>query len=295
MVKVENAIILAGGLGTRMLPASLFIPKETMPLIDTPILNHLIWEAAKAGVSTVHLVVSKEKYEFLERFLANGSIFSPDVRVDLPRDVLALGMDGIEIVPHIQNSPGGVADAISEALPAINGPFLVLLGDTVMSGKKLRNGLPTPDDASTASMELVSRFNRDGLPCVGVCSVETEDLSNYGVVEFAGNSIVGITEKPNLSDAPSKYVLCGRYLLPENTAEILEMFPTSEFGELQSIVLLNHLIENIGLSAVKLDDWNMYDSGDPLTWLKSQIDHGLRRSDISENLEKWILKRLSGL
>jgi UTP--glucose-1-phosphate uridylyltransferase len=60
MARVRDAIILAGGIGTRMLPASLYMPKETMPLIDTPILNHLVWEAAKAGVSQVHLVVSEK-------------------------------------------------------------------------------------------------------------------------------------------------------------------------------------------------------------------------------------------
>ena len=62
MAEVENAIILAGGLGTRMLPASMYMPKETLPLLDTPILNHLIWEAAKTGVSRIHLVISHEKF-----------------------------------------------------------------------------------------------------------------------------------------------------------------------------------------------------------------------------------------
>ena len=58
MQDVKDAIILAGGMGTRMLPASLYMPKETMPLVDTPILNHLIWEASKAGVERIHLVLS---------------------------------------------------------------------------------------------------------------------------------------------------------------------------------------------------------------------------------------------
>ena len=65
MKKVEDAIVLAGGLGTRMLPASMYMPKETMPLMDTPLLNHLIWEAAKAGVSRIHLVISPEKFRSL--------------------------------------------------------------------------------------------------------------------------------------------------------------------------------------------------------------------------------------
>ena len=104
---------------------------------------------------------------------------------------------------------------------------------------------------------------------------------------------MNIVEKPSVEEAPSKYVLCGRYLLPENTGDILELFPKSEFGELQSIYFLNYLIGKNGLNSVKLDDWRMYDSGDPLTWLKSQIDYALSRSDISENLERWISERIS--
>jgi UTP-glucose-1-phosphate uridylyltransferase len=80
--------------------------------------------------------------------------------------------------------------------------------------------------------------------------------------------------------------------MPENTREILEHYPVSEFGEMQSIQLLNHLVNNEGLQAVKLDQMKMYDSGDSLAWLKSQIDHGLERSDIGPNLEDWIRRRI---
>ncbi len=82
--------------------------------------------------------------------------------------------------------------------------------------------------------------------------------------------------------------------MPENTQEIIEQYPISEFGEMQSIKLLNHLVENGGLQGVKLDEMKMYDSGDPLAWLKSQIDHGLNRRDIGDNLEKWLRERLEG-
>ena len=105
MKKVEDAIILAGGLGTRMLPASMYMPKETMPLVDTPLLNHLIWEAAKAGVSRIHLVISPEKFNIIENFLIDDEFFDGNVRADLPREVLRLGVEGVEIVPQIQNSP----------------------------------------------------------------------------------------------------------------------------------------------------------------------------------------------
>ena len=64
-------------------------------------------------------------------------------------------------------------------------------------------------------------------------SVEPEDLANYGVLDIKDGTIIGIVEKPNSKDASNR-VLCGRYLFPEDTADILNMYPVEEFGELQS-------------------------------------------------------------
>ncbi len=292
MAEIKDAIILAGGGGTRMLPASLFVPKETLPLIDTPIINHLIWEAAKAGVSRIHLVLSQRKKDMLNEFLENGIVHGSEVRSELPRDSLRLGLEGVKITPHVQENPGGVADAISTAISQIDGPFLVLLGDMLLMDKHVGPKSAGPELASSASSMLVSNFEETGLPNVGICSVGTDEISKYGVVGLSDGMVVEIMEKPSLEEAPSEYVLCGRYVMPRNTREILERYPISEFGEMQSIQLLNHLVENGGLQAVKLDRMKMYDSGDPLAWLKSQIDHGLNRSDIGGDLENWLRQRL---
>ena len=292
MAKVKDAVILAGGNGTRMLPASLYIPKETMPLVDTPLINHLIWEAAKAGVSRVHLVLSKRKYEILRDFIDNEEVHSDSIRTDLPRDSLRLGLEELSIIPHIQSNPGGVGDAISTAIDSLDGPFLVLLGDMLLMDRHVGPLDSGPKHASSASRELVDSFSRNGLPVVGVCPVEMEEVSNYGVVDISDNMVSRIVEKPDVESAPSEYILCGRYIFPNNTKEILEMYPVSEFGEMQSIEILNHLIENVGLRAVKLEHIKMYDSGNPLSWLKSQIDHALQREDFGNSLTRWIEERL---
>jgi len=292
MAAINDAIILAGGSGTRMLPASLYVPKETLPMIDTPLINHLIWEVARAGVSRIHLVLSQRKKDILSDFLENGIVHESQVRADLPRESLRLGLDGLKIIPHIQEKPGGVADAISTAIDQIDGPFLVLLGDMLLLDGHVGPKNSGPEFASTASSRLVSMFEETGLPNVGICPVESDEISKYGVVGLSDGMVVEIMEKPSSEEAPSEYVLCGRYVMPGNTREILEHYPISEFGEMQSIQLLNHLVVNGGLQAVKLDRMKMYDSGDPLAWLRSQIDHGLNRSDIGSSLENWIRGRL---
>ena len=289
---VDDAIILAGGNGTRMLPASLYMPKETMPLVDTPILNHLMWEAARAGVKRIHLVLSQRKKEILDQFIGNGEIFDRDVRPDLPRDALAMKIDGVEIISHLQSNANGVADAISAALGEVSGPFLVILGDMLILEEHLSPSFSGPDRASSASKFLVTKYKESGKPCVGLFPVKKSEVSNYGVAELMGGRVVGIVEKPMESESPSNFVLCGRYLFPAETKDILERYPVSEYGELQSIYLMEHFIENGGLDGVKFENMSMYDSGDSLIWLKSQIDHALRRDDIGVDLADWFTDRL---
>ena len=295
MGSVGHAIILAGGVGSRMLPASLYMPKEAMPLVDTPILNHLIWEASIAGASTIHLVLSKTKKEMLERFLEEGDVYGRDIRPDLPRHSLSLGLDGLEVITHVQDVAGGVADAISVALQRVNGSFLVLLGDMLLQNNHVSPKFAGPEFASVASKRLVEEFEKSGLPCVGIRSVNIDEVSKYGVVEMSENMVRDIVEKPTESEAPSNYILCGRYLLPEDTMQILEEYPISEYGEMQSIMLLRHLMKNNGLKAVDLSEMEMYDSGDPLSWLKSQIDHALRREDLGFQVREWVSKRIQEL
>ncbi len=292
MAPISDAVILAGGAGTRMLPASLYGFKESLPLVDTPILNHLVWEAARSGVSRIHLVLSDRKMHLLNEFLEVDFVFEGDVRTDLPRDSLRLGTDGIEIIPHVQKKPGGVADAIATAIKGIEGPFLVLLGDMVLLDEQLGPKYSGPNYASTASLSLVKSYEDTGLPCVGVYGVGDSEIAKYGIVKIEEGLVRDIVEKPKNTESPGNQILCGRYIFPADTDELLARFPKSVHGELQSIAILHEIICRPGLRAVNLDHMRMYDSGEPLSWLKSQIDHALRRSDIGPSLADWLEKRM---
>ncbi len=78
---------------------------------------------------------------------------------------------------------------------------------------------------------------------MGVSEVSDEELSKFGCIDLSGNKITQIVEKPDLSSAPSNFVLNGRYLLPDDSAKILGGFPLDDHGEMQSISLLRYLIE----------------------------------------------------
>ena len=293
MEGIRHAVILAGGFGTRMLPASIYSPKEGLPLVDTPIIHHLIWESAKAGVEEIHIVLSKEKEELWSEVLDGKARVPEDARLDLPRSALTPLVEGLNIILHIQKDPGGVGDAIQTAIGDIDGPFLVLLGDNLLIKDHFGPGHSGPANASEASLKLVKKFQEcGGVPCVGLKKIYGEDISKYGCVEVEGKQVTSIIEKPDHVGATSMYALCGRYIFPGGTGEILEKCTVKEFGELQSIALLERIIDDTGLIAVSLDDFELYDSGDPLSWLKSQIDHSLRRHDIGVEIRSWIVDRL---
>lgn len=285
MAEVLDAVLVAGGLGTRMLPASASIAKEALPLVDIPVLTHLAREAVAAGAKRLHIITSPRKD--LSPLLADNS-WLLEKRSDLDPTILSPFAD-VEVLVHIQQQALGLANAISTASSSINGPFLVLLGDNL-----LMNNHTTASDyiASNASAELVRCYTENNLPCVGLVSVEDDEVCNYGVVEMDGQLITSIVEKPDKADAPSNLVLCGRYIFTEDFSDLLNQYELATYGELQSIVIQQHWMDNEGLVGVKLDGYQWYDSGAPLPWLKSQIDHALRRPDMNQELKDWLIQRL---
>ena len=285
MTAVRDALLVAGGLGTRMLPTSASVPKEALPLVDVPALVHLAREAVTAGVERLHIISSPSKDM---NALLGDHAWLLDRRPDLDPQLLSPFTD-VEVHVHIQHEPLGLGNAIECALASIDGPFFVLLGDNILFDQHTPPHAFTP---SNASLQLVEHFQSNGLPCVGLLPVSLSEVSNYGVVRLDGQRILEICEKPNPEDAPSNLVICGRYLFTSDAKSLLEKYDVQTHGELQSIALQQHWMSNDGLLGVELSGYQWYDSGKPLPWLQAQVDHALRRSDLSEEFRSWLTARL---
>jgi UTP--glucose-1-phosphate uridylyltransferase len=283
MGAVEDAVLVAGGIGSRMLPASAAIAKEALPLVDIPALTHLAREAVHAGAKRLHIITSPTKD--LDGLLKDNS-WLQNKRPDLDAEILSPFSD-VEVLVHVQEIAKGFGDALSCALHAINGPFMVLLGDNILldSFSTGTNYIP-----STASKLLVEAYQRTNRPCVGLAAVS--DPQNYGVVSMDGNYVKEIVEKPEPENAPSNLVLCGRYIFSEDTSELLSKYSFEEYGELQSIAIQQHWMQNEGLIGVELSGFEWYDSGAPMPWLKGQIDYALRREDMRDEIREWLEERL---
>jgi|TARA_B110000902_G_scaffold167950_1_gene191586 UTP--glucose-1-phosphate uridylyltransferase len=286
MAVVQDALLVAGGLGTRMLPTSASVPKEALPLVDVPALVHLAREAVAAGARRLHIISSPRKDM---KALIGDHAWLQEKRPDIDPQLLSPFAD-VEVFIHIQHEPLGLGNAIECALDQINGPFLVLLGDNILLDQHTS---PNAFSPSKASKKLVENFETNGLPCVGLLTVHPDEVSRYGVVRQEGERILEICEKPLPENAPSNLVLCGRYLFTADAKKLLQHYDVETYGELQSIALQQHWMKNDGLLGVELSNFQWYDSGKPLPWLQAQVDHALRRNDLSTSFRAWLHERLA--
>ena len=286
MSVVEDAVIVAGGLGSRMLPTSAYLPKEALPLVDVPAFIHLVLEAAYAGVSRIHIITAPKKN--FQNFFQDNGVYS-QLRPEISEELFS-PFGGLEFYIHVQNEPLGLGHALMQCLSTISGPFIVLLGDNIITREF---SSITNFKASDASKKLVMAYEEFSLPCAGIYSLPESEVVNYGIVKLDNNRITEVVEKPNQSAAPSNKALCGRYIFAADSQDLLtNVFSVDNYGEMQTIELQKYWMESIGYIAVDLSEYQWYDSGNPLSWLKAQIDYGLRNLDYSSELKTWLSDRL---
>ena len=265
---VDEAIILAGGLGTRMMPANFYCPKEFLPLLGIPMIHHLIWEATTAGIEVIHIVVSPEKEIFAERLVAGRSEIG-EIRSDIDEHQLSPIPRTVTCHIHTQEEPLGVGDAIAIASKDISEPFLVMLGDNAMVGEGVYSEIG-PETGCIASKIMVQRFEETGFPCVGAICVDSSSVSNYGMIDLEDGVFKGVVEKPKLGNEPSNLALCGRYIFPGNSSQLLGEVKDEDCMELQSIHFLNLLAEMGDIEVVELDNIEWVDAGNIKSWSESE-------------------------
>ena len=268
-----------------MFPVSAFTPKESLPLLDVPLLTHLILEAKAAGIERLHVVTSPTK-SFDALLEDRSSLHALRDHLD---PALFHAANGIEVMTHLQHEPKGVGNALEAALDAISGPMLVMLGDNLLMDT---HATSAGYAASQASKRLVEAFAGTGEATVGLMEVEASAVSNYGIVAMNDHRIVELVEKPAPEDAPSRLAMCGRYVFPSETQALLKTYTYEAHGDVQSIALQEHWMRAGKLHGLVLEDTQWYDSGAPLLWLQAQVDHALRREDVRQPFEQWLNRRL---
>jgi UTP--glucose-1-phosphate uridylyltransferase len=280
---VTKAVIPAAGLGTRFLPATKATPKEMLPVVDTPAIQYVVEEAARAGLCDVLMVTGRNKRPLEDHF---------DRMVELEAMLTAKGDEArlaavrraseIATIHYVrQGDPQGLGHAVLAAAQHVgNEPFAVLLGDDLI------------DERDPLLEPMIALQKREGGSVVALLEVPKDAISLYGcaaVDEVDGDvvRITGLVEKPSVEQAPSNLAVIGRYVLSPTVFDILRTTKPGRGGEIQLTDALQELIATEPVHGLVFRG-RRYDTGDRLDYLKAVIQLAADREDLGPPLLDWL-------
>lgn len=285
-MKVKKAVIPAAGLGTRFLPVTKTVPKELLPIVDTPILLYVVQEAVNAGIEDIVIVAGRNKTaieDFFDRSYELEDTLYKTGKTDLLEIVKNI-QDLIHIISIRQKEAKGLGHAIYTAKPAVgDDAFAVLLGDEIMIADK---------NAKNVTAQLNDLFQKTQRSTVAVMEVPQRDVSKYGIVEVKNTDaklmeVLSVVEKPNPEVAPSCLALPGRYVFTPGLFAKLENLKPGKNGEIQLTDAMTEIAQAEGLYASRFVA-QRYDAGDKLGYLQANIEMGLKHPQLGESLKAYL-------
>lgn len=286
----RTAVVPAAGLGTRFLPATKTVPKELLPVVDTPGIELIAEEAAEAGAGRLAIITSERKVGVMAHFADDPTL--EDTLEGRGKDVLlhkirrAPGL--IEVVDVRQEEPLGLGHAIAQVEP--------VLGEDEQAVAVL-----LPDDLVLPSGVLgrmsAVRSQRGGTVLCAF-EVDPENVSAYGVFEVedtddpAVKKVLGMVEKPAAQDAPSNLAAAGRYVLDRAIFDALRDTEPGAGGEIQVTDAIALLIDRGHPVHVVVHDGPRHDLGNPGGYIKACVDFALDNPAYADDLREWLTGRL---
>jgi UTP--glucose-1-phosphate uridylyltransferase len=286
-MKVRKAVFPVAGLGSRFLPVTKASPKEMLPIVDKPLIQYAVEEAAAAGITEMVFVTGRNKraiedhfdkaYELETELERKGK----NVLLDMVRSVLPEGVNCIYIR---QAEPLGLGHAVLCAQPVIgNAPFAVILADDLI------------DAQPPAMARMAQVFDKEGASLLGVEEVPREQTQSYGIVtidKMEGDlaRIHSIVEKPKPAVAPSNLGVVGRYVLTPRVFDLLAEIAPGAGGEIQLTDGISALLTHERVLAVRLPG-RRFDCGSKLGYLQATIELGLRHPEVGKEFARYLKGR----
>lgn len=286
----RTAVVPAAGLGTRFLPTTKSVPKELLPVVDTPAIEYIADEAAQAGAERLVLVVSPGKESVAAHFEA-----SPDLEAELRsrgKETLLAKVrrapDMIHAEVAIQDKALGLGHAVRCAEPLLteaDEAVAVLLPDDFVLPAGVLTAMARVRERHGGSVLCAFDIPREEISAYGVFAVRNTDDPDVKRVH-------GMVEKPAPEDAPSTFAAAGRYLLDRAIFEALHRITPGSGGELQLTDAVAMLIEEGHPVHVVVHRGNRHDLGNPAGFLRAAVDFALADDDIGPALRTWLRDRL---
>jgi UTP--glucose-1-phosphate uridylyltransferase len=285
--KLRKAVFPVAGLGSRFLPVTKASPKEMLPVVDKPLIQYAVEEAAAAGITDMIFITGRNKraiedhfdkaYELETELERQGKHALLDaVRSVLPRDARCIYIR--------QAEPLGLGHAVLCAQPVVGDePFAVLLADDLIDG--------TPP----ATAHLAQAYASAQCSILGVEEVPRARTESYGIVSVRDPSarlaeVEGIVEKPSPNEAPSTLAVVGRYVLTPRIFDLLASAQPGRGGEIQLTDAISGLLAHERVLATRLPG-KRYDCGSKLGYLQAAVELGVRHPEIGDAFAAYLRDR----
>ena len=285
--KLRKAVFPVAGFGSRFLPVTKASPKEMLPLVDKPLIQYAVEEAAACGITEMIFVTGRNKRAIEDHFDKAYELETElerknkDVLLDMVRSVLP---EGVRCIYIRQAEPLGLGHAVLCAASVVgNEPFAVLLADDLI-------------DANPPAMcRMAEIFAERGASLLGVEEVPRDQTQSYGIVtidKMQGDTarMHSIVEKPRPAEAPSNLAVIGRYVLTPRVFEMLSEVVPGAGGEIQLTDGISALLKHERVYAVRLPG-KRYDCGSKIGYLQATLEYGLRHAETGEEFSRYLKSR----
>ena len=284
---ITKAVIPAAGLGTRFLPATKAMPKEMLPVVDTPAIQYVVEEAVRAGLSDLLMVTGRNKNALENHFDRATELEALlEAKGDQRRLDAVLRSTNLATLHYVrQRDPLGLGHAVLRSQMHVgHEPFAVLLGDDLIDERDvLLERMIAVHEMKNATVIALMEVEPHAAHLYGIATVATTDLDD--VVK-----VTGLVEKPASGTAPSNLAVIGRYVLQPEIFPILEATRPGSGGEIQLTDGLNALATGDiagGVYGVVFSG-RRYDTGDRLDYLKAIVQVASSRDDLGPDFVDWL-------
>jgi UTP--glucose-1-phosphate uridylyltransferase len=284
MIRIRKAVFPVAGLGTRFLPVTKASPKEMLPIVDKPLIQYAVEEAAAAGITEMIFVTGRGKrtiedhfdkaYELEAELASHG-------KVKLLNEIQSLLPDNLHYSYVRQGEALGLGHAVLCARPLVGDePFAVLLADDLI------------DAEVPVLQQMIDLYGQHSSSVIGVQNVPLEQTNQYGIVRPQSmgvriHRIVDIVEKPQPEAAPSTLGVVGRYIFTPDIFDHLEHITPGTGGELQLTDAIAKMLKSHLVLAYEFKG-QRYDCGCKLGYLEAAVVYALKHPAIAEDFGSFI-------
>ena len=286
MKKIKKVIFPVAGLGTRFLPATKVNPKEMLPIVDKPLIQHAAEEAINSGINQLIFIIGRTKNAIIDHF---------DSAPELENELILKKKNALlkivkKIVPKNvncffvrQNTPSGLGHAIHCAKNIIqDDPFAVVLADDLIKSK-----VP-------CLKQMIDMYYQKQSSIISVEAINRKDSDKYGIIEpkkKVGNlyNIKSIVEKPSPKNAKSNIAVVGRFILTPAIFSKIEKSKPGTGNEIQLTDAISDLMKDEDVYGYQFEG-KRFDCGSKIGYLKASVEYALEHSEVKKDFKAYLKK-----